>query len=277
MPPEGIDNVKKASGELEEFDAEKLRSSLLRAGTPPPTAERVLRRLRPQLQSGIETRSIHEGVHALLLEEGRPWADRYALKRAILDLGPSGFPFEKYVASLLKRAGFECAMNRTIEGKCVSHEVDIVATSEAESAWIECKFHNTLGMKSDVKVALYCFARFLDLRAGPQGDAGRTFRVITNTKFTSDAIQYATCAGLRLTGWNYPAERPLQAWIEESGLYPLTCLSSLKPGQKRRLLERGVALVSEIINSPARLRGLGLNPAQISVVLAEAETLAGAP
>lgn len=273
MATEIVAKVTKASGELEAFDEEKLRSSLLRSGAPAAAAERVLNRIRPRLRSGIETRSIHEGAHALLLEEGRPWADRYDLKRAIFDLGPSGFPFEKYVAALLDRAGNRCELNQIIPGRCVTHEVDIVSTSPTESAWIECKFHNLAGMKTDVKVTLYCYARFLDLKAGPRGGTNRAFRIITNTKFTTDAIRYANCVGLRLTGWNTPESRPLQALIEESGLYPITCLSALKPGQKRKLLERGIALVSELRDSPRSLRGLGLDRARTMAVLAEADAL----
>jgi hypothetical protein len=124
-----------------------------------------------------------------------------------------------------------------------------------------------------VKVALYCYARFLDLKAGPRGDPKKNFWIVTNTKFTSDAIQYANCSGMRLTGWNYPADRPLQAFIEASGSYPVTCLSALKPGQKRKLLERGVALVSEIREAPSALRGLGLGRGDVAAVVAEADAL----
>jgi len=267
------DTVVKASGELEAFKREKLYTSVLKTGVPPPTAELVLTKIRSRIHSGIATSAIHREVHALLLEEGRRYADRYQLKRAIMDLGPSGFPFEKYIASILRSTGYLCTVNQIVPGKCVDHEVDVIVSNPNESAWIECKFHNLPGTKTDLKVSLYCYARFLDLRSGPQSDLNRLFWIITNTKFTTQAIQYAKCMGMRLTGWNFPPERPLQALIEGSEMYPITCLSALKSGHKQKLLRLGISSTSEVRDSPNILRKIGLTHLQAAGVLDEIRTL----
>lgn len=268
-----VSKVIKASGETEPYDDRKFLSSLLRAGVPEDSATRVASEVRPRLRGAVDTGEIHRSAHQLLLREGARYAGRYQLKRAMLELGPSGFPFEKFLSGVLRHHGYTCTLNSIVPGRCVSHEIDLIATDPAGSAWVECKYHNHPGMKTDVKTALYCYARYLDLQDGPRSVPGRAFWIFTNTKFTSEALKYGECVSMKLTGWNYPPKRPLQSLIESARLYPVTCLSSLKPEQQQRLLASGTTLISELRDDPALLRGLRLAPDAVARVQAEIEAL----
>jgi len=111
--------------------------------------------------------------------------------------------------------------DQTVLGKCIPHEVDVVAYNDKELIFCEAKYHNELGTKSDVKVALYIKARFDDLKHGTfdYGSPGRALTeglLITNTKFSTTAIQYGKCENLRMIGWNYPEKGNLRDLIMES-------------------------------------------------------------
>src|SRR5581483_6577129 len=82
--------------------------------------------------------------------------------------------------------------------------------------------------------------------------------LVTNTKLTSDAIRYATCVGMKTIGWSYPSQESLQSLTEQSGLHPLTCLTSLNNSQKRRLLNQGAILCRDLIGKADLLRSVGV-------------------
>src|SRR5690625_6173565 len=74
---------------------------------------------------------------------------------------------------------------------------------------IECKYHNAEGRVCNVKIPLYIHSRFLDIekqwiRRKSHKTKHHKGGVYTNTRFTSDAIQYGKCVGLLMTSWDYP-------------------------------------------------------------------------
>src|SRR3989344_922725 len=167
--------VKKASGEVEPFSDAKLRNSLERAKVSREMIEEIVAHVRRELVSGSKTRDIYRHAFSLLRKRERPAAARYSLKRAIMELGPTGHPFENLVGELLKLRGFSVKVASIVQGLCVSHEVDVVAEQGSRHIMVECKFHNEQGIKSDVKVALYVQARFEDIqKAGGQKDPAHT-------------------------------------------------------------------------------------------------------
>jgi hypothetical protein len=251
-------NVVKASGKHEAFDVEKLRFSLLNSGASKEATEEVLSNLLPELHDGMTTSEIYEHAFSILKDISKPVARSYSLRRAVMELGPSGFPFEDFVAAILKAKGFECLTRQTVLGGCVAHEVDVVAYNEKKLIMVEAKFHNELGTKSDLKVVLYIKARFDDLRDNVFSYGGKDRPVtdswlITNTKFSSTAIHYGACKDMTLIGWNYPAKGSLQDMIEEEKLHPITCLTSLSAGEKKELLTQGVVLCSSVAENPELL------------------------
>ena len=245
----------KANGQHETFDPEKLRFSLLNAGATEEATEDVLEHLIPELHNGMTTHEIYRHAFALLARISRKVARSYSLRRAVMELGPSGFPFEDFVAEILRAKGFQCLTRQTVLGGCVPHEVDVIAYNEAKLIMIEAKFHNELGTKSDLKVVLYIKARFDDIKDNVFNYGGTNRKVdeawlVTNTKFSSTAIHYGVCKNMTLVGWNYPEKANLQDMIEEEGLHPITCLTRLSSSDKRALLTGGVVLCSTIKEKP---------------------------
>lgn len=97
--------------------------------------------------------------------------------------------------------------------------------------------------------------------------------LITNTKFSSTAIHYAECKGLTLIGWNYPAQGNLQDMILDSGLHPITCLTTISASQKKSLLTRGIVLCKNLKDDPTLLRSLGFNDNKARKVIEEINAL----
>ncbi len=253
--------IVKASGVHETFDPEKLRFSLLNSGASPEETEEVLKHLLPKLKSGMSTHDIYRHAFGILTGISRHAARSYSLRRSVMDLGPSGFPFEDFVAEILRAQGFQCVTRQTVIGGCVPHEVDVVAYNDKKLLMIEAKFHNELGTKSDLKVVLYVKARFDDLKDSLYNYGGNNRKMtggwlVTNTKFSSTAIHYGECKNMTLIGWNYPEKGNLQDLIERQGLHPVTCLASLSDPEKKVLLASGVVLCSAIKEKPQTLRDL---------------------
>jgi len=237
-------NVIKATGEIEPFSESKVISSLMRAGADRVLAQKILTRIRPSLYPNIPTFEIYSAVMRILKKEQKPVADRYNLKKAIMDLGPTGYPFEKFVAGLLISQGHKTQTNQIVRGRCVSHEIDVVAQND-KKYMVECKFHSIPGGRTDVKVALYTYARFLDIKEKGKFDIPW---LITNTKITQDAKDYALCVGMRVTAWDYPQGEGLNELIDKSGLHPVTSLTSLSEQKKRDLIERGIVFCKDLVS-----------------------------
>ena len=267
--------VIKTSGEREQFSFQKLRRSLVRSGADNETVEMVINHITPELRDGMKTSAIYKHAFSILKKTKYPVAVRYSLRKSVLELGPSGFPFEKYVAEVLRRKGYTARTGVILPGFCVSHEVDILMEKDNRHIFAECKFHNQQGIKSDVKIVLYVHARFLDLQKGHGAKEGIVPKIhegwlITNTKLTSDAIKYAQCAGLNVIGWDYPEQGNLQDLILETGVHPLTFLSSLSAQEKTELLEAGIVMCHSLKEDPSLLRARGFSEEKIKSIINEA-------
>jgi hypothetical protein len=270
--------VIKASGKEAPFSHVKLRESLKQAGATDEAIKGVMEAIEPQLYAGVPTRKLYKIAFQELKNRSPYLAARYDLKRAIMALGPSGFPFEKFVGELLRKQGFRVQVGVIVQGHCVSHEIDVVAVKGDQHYMVECKYHNHPGTVSDVKVPLYIQARFQDVVKGRENhpDHKNTFHqgwVVTNTRFTPDAIAYGTCAGLNLMSWDYPRHGSLRDIIDKMGLYPITALTTLTAREKQLLLEREIVLCEEICIEEHLLRPLGLPQERLDAVLEEARYL----
>jgi len=194
--------------------------------------------IKNHLYQDIPSAEIYQQINQILKTSSEPHVfSRYQLKQAIMQLGPSGYPFEKFIAALLQGLGYSVETGVIVSGKCINHEIDVVALKDNQHFMVECKFHNRSGTRSDVKVALYVKARFDDVAS-----VFRQAWLITNTKLTSDAIQYGECAGMKMIGWSYPNKGSLQDLITDTHLHPITYLSSLSQSQKQQFLDNGIVL-----------------------------------
>lgn len=262
----------KTNGTREPFDSKKLYRSLIVAGATDLEANEVVDHIERELEEGMTTNIIFEHALNLLRRIKKPIAARYSLKRAIAELGPSGFPFEKFIAELFKVRGFNVETNQFVYGKCAQHEIDVVMWNDEKLLMAEAKFHNELGIKSDMKVALYIKARFDDIKSEPQFYGRKRMldegMLITNTKFTDKAIKYSQCAGIKLMGWNYPKEKNLHSLIEDLALHPVTCLSTLSAQEKKSLLDKGIVLCRDVRQDHV-LEDIGLPSSKMKDVLEE--------
>lgn len=267
-------SIVKSDGTKEPFDIFKLKESLQNSGATEEVIEEISSHISSELEDGMTTREIYRHAFEILHKKAQPVALKYSLRHAVMELGPSGFPFEDYVAEIFKARGYEALTGQVVKGFCIPHEVDIVAWNDKKLIMAEAKFHNEHGMKSDVKVVLYIKARFDDLRKvkfnyGHEREIDEAW-LITNTKFTSTAIEYASCeGGLRLVGWNYPPVGNLQDMIMESKLHPITCLTSLNGREKKELLLQGVVLCQTLAEKPELLKNIGVNSEKSRAALEE--------
>lgn len=251
----------KSDGKKELFNEQKLILSLVLAGASRSVAESVLKEVRAVITPGMSTHDIYRVARSILHDSQRHIVARYSLRRAVAALGPTGFPFEKFVSEIFRARGFEVMTDQMITGGCTTHEVDIVAYNDTELIMTEVKFHNEVGIKSDLKVALYVKARIDDLKAVTHSIAGKD-RVctdgwlVTNTKFTQNAIAYALCEHLTLIGWNYPTKNSLEDLIVGHKLFPITCLASLQKTHTDALLKDGIVLISHLKKELQLLDGL---------------------
>lgn len=272
----GTIHVRKADGHIEPFSRAKLRASLRRSQVPEHVIERVEREVERRLEreaDPVPSYRVHRITFDLLRRAARHFAARYNLKRAIRQLGPTGFPFERFWAKVLEAEGYDVELDRVLPGRCVEHEVDVIARRGGRTLISECKFHHQGGVTSDVKVALYIQARRLDLAAGPPESQHDEFWLVTSTRFTADAVRYGECVGLKLCAWDYPEGASLQDRIERNRVYPVTMLTTLTLAQKQQLLAAGVVLCRQIAERPRLLRPLRLEPRVRDRVVSEARAV----
>ncbi len=267
--------VTKADGQREIFSVSKLNKSMLSSGVAKPIINKVIAEIKSKIRPGVTTAQIYRLAFDLLKSEDRSYAARYSLKKAIMRLGPDGFPFEKYFAALLNEHGYNTSTNVIVRGKCITHEIDVIAEKYEDNihAIIEAKFHSRGGGKTGSKDALYTYGRFLDVSEGwavkkNQGAKPATARLeswlATNTKVTTEAQIYCRCVGIKTIGWDYASDgENLQQLIENKGLYPITVLVGISNQQRQRLLRKNIILCKQLLEDSRLLKQSGFSSGQI--------------
>lgn len=264
-------HVIKATGKPEPYNEEKLVQSIKRAGIPESLENQVVSHVKEKLYDDIPTSVIYHHIKEYLKHSPQPAASaKYSLKQAIMDLGPTGYPFEDYIAHVMKSEGFETTVRNIVRGACITHEIDIIATKNEEKIMVEAKFHNFPGTKTNVHVALYTKARFEDTK---QKNGFTAAWLVTNTKVTTDAIAFIECCGMHILSWEYPAQRNFREIVEKARLIPITALTTLNQTQKAQLLASGTVLVKDIVTSQSILASLHLPAHRVETILAEAKQL----
>ncbi len=246
-------DVIKSSGERAKFSLSKLRRSLQRSGADETLVKQIVDQVRDELYQGISTKEIYNRAFTLLKKRKSVFASKYKLKKAIYELGPTGFPFEKFVAAILEYSGYSTEVGKVIQGDCVKHEVDVFAKKNGLLAIIECKFHGEEGRNCNVKVPLYIHSRYNDIKKHWENKKSNSIVmdkgwVVTNTRFTEDALAYGNCADLYLLSWDIPKDDGLKDRIDRLGLYPITVSTLLSNREKQFLLSRDVVLCRQLLN-----------------------------
>lgn len=243
--------VVKASGEEEPFSVDKLKYSLKNAGASEQIIDQIVDEIYNWIYQGVTTKRIYSHAFSLLRHQPDISGLRYRLKQAILELGPSGYPFETLIGQLFEKEGFSTEVGIVVQGNCVTHEMDVIATNGKTQHLVECKYSKHQGKQVSVQVPLYVRSRVNDIIKKRRRDASTKdfeFRgwVVTNTRFSDDSMQYGKCSGLNLLGWDYPAGKGLKNLIEEYKIYPVTVLANLTKAQKRLLLDKGIVTCNQI-------------------------------
>ena len=249
-------HVKKSTGELVLFSTEKLEKSLFRSGASPDLITHIIKKITDDYIEGITTSNIYKKAFHMLRNASYSLAAKYKMKRAILELGPSGYPFEEYIGHLMRYQGFKVGVGVIMSGKCVNHEVDVYARNEEKEIIIECKHHRSYSYKSDIKVVLYVHARTNDIISElrrKNDQVNYNCWIVTNTRYSKDAIDYANCHGLHLISWDHPNNGSLPERIALSGMYPITCLCSMSKKEKQLLIDNEIVLCRQLLENPELL------------------------
>lgn len=271
------ENIKiiKSSGDQVDFSISKLRNSLYRSGADELTVDTIINVVRDELYQGISTREIYNRAYAMLKKKKPIYASKYKLKKAIYELGPTGFPFENFIGALLEYSGYQVKVGKIIQGKCVSHEVDVVALKNGQHMVAECKFHSEKTTTCNVKVPLYINSRYRDIveqyKNTPQ--CPNEGWVVTNTRFTADALTYGRCVGLYLLSWDHPKDNGLKDRIDRLALYPITVSTLLTNREKQFLLSRDIVLCRQLLKDTFYLDHLGISEARKTKIRSEISML----
>jgi hypothetical protein len=260
-------NVIKATGEIEPFDENKLRASIQRAGVKKEDQDRLLKYISANIYDQIHTSQVYKYINDYFKTNHSYARSKYSLKQSLMELGPTGYPFEDFVSDILESEGYKTFVRQIVQGKCISHEIDVIAEKENKKIIIEAKFHNAPGIKTDCHVAMYTKARFDDICQREKFDQAW---LMTNTKVTEDALAYALCNNMKVVSWSYPEGESLRDIIERSRLFPITALTTLSMPQKQELMLNHIVMCKDIVNKPSALDFFGLQRGKRESILKEA-------
>ncbi|MGO1245141.1 MAG: ATP cone domain-containing protein [Sphingobacterium sp.] len=271
-------NVKKYSGELVPFNAKSLQHSLLRSGATQEQVEKVYASIQDQLYDGISTKELYQLAFDSLKSHKDSYAARYSLKKALRELGPEGFHFERWIGKLFASDGYETVTGQTVQGHAVTHEIDVVAAKENNLLAIECKFRNDVDAKISVTTPMYFMSRVKDISNRKITFFGREYNftdgwLVTNAYLTSDSKDFGKYYNINLLSWDYPADNSIKLRVDNKGLYPVTCLTRLTDKDKATLLENDCILVSDLLEDSKFLDKLQVDKLKTEQILREAREL----
>lgn len=264
--------ILKASGATEYFSPKKLQSSILRTGLPPKVCKEITKEITKKIKPGITTKEIYSDTIKLVKQKSTTAAVHYSLKKALTALGPTGYEFENFVAKYFEELGFSTYVGVILQGQFVRHEVDVVASKINYNVYVECKFHNS-SQKNDIKTVLYIKSRWDDLKNGPDGKYLREYYIVSNSAFSSDAIQYAHGTGLKLLGVNAPKDQSFLDEIRKYKIFPITSLRRLKKNILNQLLAKKIFLCKDLLRERRFLLKLGMSLSEIDIVFNDVKNI----
>jgi hypothetical protein len=236
--------IYKADGRKVQFNEKKILNTCIRAGASKKTAKRILKKVKSKIHRNMTSYDVYKKVLNVISQEKdlKALHQRYQLKNAIMRMGPAGFAFENYVASLLEYYDLQATGIRSkIKGKCATHEIDVIGMREDSKFLIECKYHSKHGVYTGLKESLYTHARFLDMQPRFSGEI-----IFCNTKVSNHAKKYAKCIRQQIFSWRYPAKNSLEKIIEKYNLYPITILN-LSQNELRIFSESNMMIAKDLL------------------------------
>ena len=270
--------VSKFNGELVDYNPKALKISLTKSGATKDEVEEVFELMSPQIYAGIKTQDLYNLAFESLKKYRSSYAARYSLKKALRDLGPEGYYFEKYIKRLMETVGFNAVNGQTVQGNAVTHEIDVVAQKDDVLFFCECKFRNDIDAKISVTTPMYFMSRMIDVRDKEYTYFNKTLQptkgfLITNAYLTTDSIDRAEYYKIGMISWNYPDKMSLKYLIDNLAIYPITCLTSLTKDQQKVLMDAGCILVKDILLKEEYLKSLSLSNEFVDELVNEANEL----
>jgi len=248
--------VTKADGSKQPFDKQKIINTCLRLQATPEQAQSIADKIEAKAYDGISTKKILQMVFQFMKKYRPAIGYQIDLKEAIAILR-SKPDFEIFVAKLFEAMGYEVETNLIIQGKCIEHEIDVVAKKENEIILVEVKHHVNHHTYSGLDVFLQLNSTLEDLKEGYE--SGKTkFKftraiLICNTKVSDHARRYALCRGLEFIAWKFPPEKGLERLIEEYKLYPITFLREIERGETYKLADVGIVTVKQLLDDAEKI------------------------
>lgn len=270
--------VTKYNGELVDYNPKALKISLTKSGASKEEVEEVFELLSKDIYDGIGTQDLYNLAFESLKRYRNSYAARYSLKKALRDLGPEGYYFEKYIKRLMESVGFQAVNGQTVQGDAVTHEIDVIAQKDEVLYFCECKFRNDIDAKISVTTPMYFMSRMIDVKNRTFTYFGKTLHptkgfLVTNAYLTSDSVDWAKHYNIGMISWNYPDQMSLKYLIDNLAIYPVTCLTSLTKEQHKVLMDAGCLLVKDILNQEDYLKSLKLPNHLIDQLVEEANEL----
>lgn len=245
-------NVTKADGTSQAFDRNKIKHTLIRMRAPPEVAEEIADKIEQKVYEGIPTKKILQLIFTYL-KKYKPEIRHTKDLRTSITLLRSKPDFEYFVGFLLQAEGYEVKMNRILQGRCVDHEIDVIASKDSEILYVEVKHHSQPHIYTGLDVFLEANSAFEDLVAGfNTAKNGTNFTkayVIINTKISDHAKRYSSCQGIDSIAWKTPERGSLEDLIEKHRFYPITILKGLDNFSFTRLADNGIILLKQLIET----------------------------
>jgi transcriptional regulator NrdR family protein len=242
-------NVTKYDGTKQVFNREKIIRTATRMGATRQVAEQIVDEIEKKAYDGISTRKILQMLYTRLKRHKPTLKHQIDLRRA-LSLLKSAPDFEKYIQQLLREHGYHVTPNQIIQGKCVQHEVDAIATKNNKTCFVEVKHHIKYHTPTGLDIPRIARAVLEDITEGHQlGQNNYKIdyaMIVCNTKLSDYAKQYADCRKISHIGWSSPKNQDLQTMIETKKLYPITILKGLNAYTRNQLISNGILTLKQL-------------------------------
>jgi len=187
--------------------------------------------------------------------------------------------FEHFVAMLLEEYGYTVVANQIVAGKCVEHEIDVIAKKDNEVIYVEVKHHLQYHTFTGMGVFLEARATLEDLQEGFKiGKHNFNFTkalVVCNTKISDHAMKYASCRNIEYISWNYPLEKSLSKMIQEKRFYPITLLKGLDEKTEQILGDSDILILKQLAETDIHelMRKIKIQKSKIKILQEKAKQL----
>ena len=243
--------VTKADGSRQPFDKQKIINTCLRLQATLEQAQSIADKIEAKAYDGVPTKKILQMVFQYMKKYRPAIGYQIDLKQAIAMLR-SKPDFEIFVAKIFEALGYKVETNLIIQGRCIEHEIDVVARKNEELILVEAKHHVNHHTYSGLDVFLQLNSTLEDLREGYESGKNN-FRftraiLVCNTKVSEHAKRYALCKGLEFIAWKFPLERGLERIIEEFKLYPITFLRGIEKEEACKLANVGIVAIKQLLD-----------------------------